>query len=121
MARRVGSFLSSLGWLVIGAKFDRCSEYESREVICSVFDKLISIFVDMKDRSDEKDIEFAARAEEAISDAFESSSLSVLADLIPSLSTILEFIEGKRKPNKQDGHDSLAADHSDFEAPQHYC
>jgi len=96
MARRVGSFLCSLGWMVLEAKFDRCTEYESREVIFLVFDKLMSMFVDMKHRSNEKDMEFAAHAKEAISDAFDSASLSALADLIPSARTFLESAEGKK-------------------------
>ena len=104
LARRVGNFLSSLGWIVLEAKFDRCTEYQSREVICSVLENLMSKVVDMKHGSNKKDTEYSQRAAEAISDTFDTADLSALADFIPSIHNFFDDIDTKE--SQRDGADT---------------
>lgn len=104
LSRRVGSFLSNLGWIVLQSKFERTLEHQSRDVICSLLDKLVSKLIEMKEGGVTKDAEYSERAATAILKLFDTSSLLELAEFIPN---ITNFIEGIETDNK-DSHQRLA-------------
>ena len=88
----VESFLSNTGWMILKAKFKR-HEYEAREIVSSLFDKLMTNLVDMKNGSNEDDIAYAQGVVQAISNSLDPASLSSLAKFIPGIQKLLPGID----------------------------
>lgn len=81
----ISNYLRLQGWLVLGGKFEAGLEYESRDVVCSVFDKLIADLVNTMDGKDDHDKEYSHLVSREIFDALDEDSLSLLASIIPSI------------------------------------
>ena len=85
----VGSFLEKLGWMVLKVKFRRDMEHGSREIISSLFEKLVCNLISMRDGGNVLDADYSRRAVRAISNALDQSSLSSLAEFLPSLQQLI--------------------------------
>ncbi|KAL7536058.1 hypothetical protein ACHAXR_006893, partial [Thalassiosira sp. AJA248-18] len=91
--QNVGSFLENLGWMVLKVKFERVMEHGSREIVSSLFEKLVSNLVAMKSSSNKEDADYGRQAANAISDALDKASMSSLAEFIPSMQQLIPEID----------------------------
>ena len=94
---------SSSSWIVIGAKFEMGLEHKSRDVVCSVFDTLVTNLLTMRDGNIEEDIQYCHRASKAISDLLDRDDITSLASVIPRIQDLL-------------GDGTFDEDHSDSKA-----
>ncbi|KAL7540948.1 hypothetical protein ACHAXR_010516 [Thalassiosira sp. AJA248-18] len=88
-----GNFLTNLGWMVHKVKFKRDVEHGSREIVSSLFEKLVAALVAMKRSNNVVDSDYSRRATTAISDALDPASLSSLANFIPSVQGLIPDID----------------------------
>mmetsp|Transcript_32513 Transcript_32513/g.78696 ORF Transcript_32513/g.78696 Transcript_32513/m.78696 type:complete len:1338 (-) Transcript_32513:142-4155(-) len=92
----VSTFLSSSrGWIVLRSKFKRSLEYESRVILASLFERLISDIAMMTIGGSHIDRDYSQRVSTAISEALDSVSLSYLAKFIPSIHTLIPGVDMK--------------------------
>ena len=89
----VGDYLENMGWMTLRIKFKRGLEYESKEILSSLFDTLVNNLISMKDGNIEADREYSVRAGMAILDALDLSSLVSLSEFIPSLRQLIPAID----------------------------
>ena len=94
---------SSSSWIVIGAKFEMGLEHKSRDVVCSVFDTLVTNLLTMRDGNIGEDIQYCHRASKAISDLLDRDDITSLASVIPRIQDLL-------------GDGTFDDDHSDSKA-----
>mmetsp|Transcript_7551 Transcript_7551/g.17117 ORF Transcript_7551/g.17117 Transcript_7551/m.17117 type:complete len:1310 (+) Transcript_7551:61-3990(+) len=85
----VGRFISNLGYMVLTAKFERGMEYNSREIVSALFDRMVTSLVEMKESDNKSDIDYSRRVTQAISNALDAYSLSSLADFVPSIQRLI--------------------------------
>jgi len=76
-------------WMVLKVKFKRSLEYESREIVSSLFDNLVSNIARMKDGDSDLDAHYARRASAAVSDVLDPTSRSSLAKFVPSIKRLV--------------------------------
>ena len=93
LAQNVGDFLNSIGWIVLTAKFERCLEHGSREIVSSLFDTLVADLMAMKSGNNEADVEYSQLVIRAISGALDQKSLLSLAEFIPSIEKLIGDID----------------------------
>ena len=91
-----GDYLENMGWMVLQIKFKRGLEYESKEILSSLFDTLVGNLISMKNGDIEVDREYSLRAGVAILDALDLSSLVSLSEFIPSLRQFIPAISSGR-------------------------
>ena len=84
-----GNFLTNLGWMVYRVKFRRDMEHGSREILSSLFEKLVGNLISMRDGGNVLDADYSQKAVRAISNTLDQSSLSSLAEFIPSLQQLI--------------------------------
>jgi len=92
----VGDYLENMGWMTLRIKFKRGLEYESKEILSSLFDTLVGNLISMKNGDIEVDREYSLRAGVAILDALDLSSLVSLSEFIPSLRQLIPAISSGR-------------------------
>ena len=95
LIQSVGSYLEREGWIVLGAKFEMGLQHESGDVVSSVFHRLLSKLVSMRDSGIEGDIKYSREATESIVDALDEDSLLSLANLIPSIHELINISGSK--------------------------
>ena len=76
-------------WIVLGAKFEMANQHESRNVVSSVFDTLVTDLSKMRDGGVKEDIEYSQRAIKAISDSLDRNDMSSLASFIPRIQDLV--------------------------------
>ena len=79
----------SSSWIVLGAKFEMANQHESRNVVSSVFDTLVTDLMKMRDGGVKEDIEYSQRATKAISDSLDRNDMSSLASFIPRIQDLV--------------------------------
>ncbi|KAL7547941.1 hypothetical protein ACHAWF_011204, partial [Thalassiosira exigua] len=104
LARRAGDFLSGLGWISVQDKFDGCAEHQSREVIFSLLDKLVSKLADMKQGENKEDQAYGLRAAKELSEAFDASNLLTLANHIPSIHDLVDDVSDDQNDVPLESH-----------------
>lgn len=100
------------GTMVLEAKFKRGSEYASREILSSLFGRLVSDLVSMRDGkgerggdgnddgNDEADAEYGRRATRAVREALDPAGLASLARFVPRIRKLIpEESDDKEGPH----------------------
>ena len=103
LAHKTAERLEKSSWIVIGAKFEMGLEHKSRDVVCSVFDTLVTNLLTMRDGDVEEDILYYQCAIKAISDLLDRDDITTLASVIPRIQDLV-------------GDDTMDEDNSDCEA-----
>jgi len=88
----VGDYLTSQGWLVLGAKFESGLEdlHESQGTVSSLFGNLIATLVRMKNGKIDDDIKYSRSATRAIIDALDRDSISSLSKFLPNIKDLVD-------------------------------
>lgn len=96
LVQTVEDYLSCLGWIVTNAKFERSAEHTSRGILSSMFDKVISDLVKMKNKeggnTNQSDVEYVQRVSKSILDRIGSDGLSRMVVFLPSIPLLFEDI-----------------------------
>ena len=85
LVRTASDYLSNLGWVLVKAKFERGAEHNSRGIISSMFDGILSHLVEMKHKGSPSDVSKCERASKSILDSLCHDGVSILVDFLPSL------------------------------------
>jgi len=86
----VSDYLENMGWMTLHIKFKRGLEYESKLILSSLFEKLVTNLISMKNGKDEKDRMYAERAISSIQETLDPYiSLDSLSEFVPSLQLLI--------------------------------
>jgi len=81
-------------WMVAKVKFKREMEHNSREIVSSLFEKLVGDIVRMKGSHDESDVDYHRKVVEIMSNNLDyARQMSSLVDFIPSLKELTPSID----------------------------
>lgn len=95
LVRQVSRYLSSNGWMFIRGKFDLNTQRDSFSIVTSSLNSFCSKVQAMKNGNNPNDVTYCWQVSKAILDALGRTGIEYLADLIPSLSTLVEIVDLK--------------------------
>jgi len=98
LVNKCGDFLSTQGWLVVGEKFDRGLEYNSQDIVCSLFNKIVKKLIKLKD-GNLQDSEYSQRAANALSESLDAARLCSLVEYLPSIRDLISDAEFDANPS----------------------